>query len=331
MASNNKAVTVAVLDDYQNAALRLADWSVLDGRATVTVFNDHLADVDAVVERLKGFDVLCAMRERTPLPRSTLERLPRLKLIVSTGARNAAIDAEAATERGISLAFTGYTSAPTIEMTWALILAASRHIVHENLAFRRGAWQQGIGIGLAGKTLGVLGLGRVGGAVAEVGGLFGMKVITWSPNMTPERAAERGATAVSKEELLRRSDVLTLHMVLSPKTRGLLGASELALMKPSSLLVNTSRGPLVDEAALLSALTSRRIALAALDVFDTEPLPADHPLRSLENVLGTPHIGYVADDLYRIFYGDTVKALDGWLAERAKGDKNDKNDKSDKS
>ena len=328
MASNNKAVTVAVLDDYQNAALRLADWSVLDGRATVTVFNDHLADVDAVVERLKGFDVLCAMRERTPLPRSTLERLPRLKLIVSTGARNAAIDAEAATERGISLAFTGYTSAPTIEMTWALILAASRHIVHENLAFRRGAWQQGIGIGLAGKTLGVLGLGRVGGAVAEVGGLFGMKVITWSPNMTPERAAERGATAVSKEELLRRSDVLTLHMVLSPKTRGLLGASELALMKPSSLLVNTSRGPLVDEAALLSALTSRRIALAALDVFDTEPLPADHPLRSLENVLGTPHIGYVADDLYRIFYGDTVKALDGWLAERAKGDKNDKSDKS---
>ena len=328
MASNNKAVTVAVLDDYQNAALRLADWSVLDGRATVTVFNDHLADVDAVVERLKGFDVLCAMRERTPLPRSTLERLPRLKLVVSTGARNAAINAEAATERGISLAFTGYTSAPTIEMTWALILAASRHIVHENLAFRRGAWQQGIGIGLAGKTLGVLGLGRVGGAVAEVGGLFGMKVITWSPNMTPERAAERGATAVSKEELLRRSDVLTLHMVLSPKTRGLLGASELALMKPSSLLVNTSRGPLVDEAALLSALTSRRIALAALDVFDTEPLPADHPLRSLENVLGTPHIGYVADDLYRIFYGDTVKALDGWLAERAKGDKSDKSDKS---
>lgn len=319
MAASNKTVTVAVLDDYQNAALRLADWSVLDGRAAITIFNDHLADADAVVERLKGFDVLCVMRERTPLPRAVLERLPRLKLVVSTGARNAAIDAEAAAERGVALAFTGYTSAPTIEMTWALILAASRHIVHENLAFRRGAWQQGIGIGLAGKTLGVLGLGRVGGAVAEVGALFGMKVITWSPNMTPERAAERGATAVTKAELLRRSDVLTLHMVLSPKTRGLLGAEDLAQMKTSSLLVNTSRGPLVDEAALLSALTSRRIALAALDVFDTEPLPADHPLRSLENVLGTPHIGYVADDLYRIFYGDTVKALDGWLAERAKG------------
>ena len=319
MAANNKPVSVAVLDDYQNAALRLADWSVLDGRAAVTVFNDHLADADAVVERLKGFDVLCVMRERTPLPKSTLERLPPLKLLVSTGARNAAIDVAAATERGVAVAFTGYTSAPTIEMTWALILAASRHVVAENLAFRRGAWQQGIGIGLAGKTLGVLGLGRVGGAVAKVGAQFGMKVITWSPHMTPERAAEGGATAVSKEELLSQSDVLTIHMVLSPKTRGLLGADELALMKPSSLLVNTSRGPLVDEAALVSALTSRRIALAALDVFDTEPLPADHPLRSLENVLGTPHIGYVADDLYRIFYGDTVKAVDAWLVERAKG------------
>jgi phosphoglycerate dehydrogenase-like enzyme len=318
MASNNKPVTVAVLDDYQNAALRLADWSVLDGRAAVTVFNDHLADTDAVVERLKGFDVLCVMRERTPLPRATLERLPRLKLIVSTGARNAAIDAAAAAERGVALAFTGYTSAPTIEMTWALILAASRHIVAENLAFRRGGWQQGIGVGLAGKTLGVLGLGRVGGAVAEIGMLFGMKVITWSPNMTPERAAERGATSVSKEDLLRRSDVLTIHMVLSPKTRGLIGADELAQMKTSSLLVNTSRGPLVDEAALVSALTSRRIALAALDVFDTEPLPADHPFRSLENVLGTPHVGYVADDLYRTFYGDTVKALDAWFLEHAK-------------
>ena len=318
MSSSNKAVTVAVLDDYQGAALRLADWSVLDGRAAVTVFNDHLANVDAVVERLKGFDVLCVMRERTPLPRSTLERLPKLKLIVSTGARNAAIDVAAANERGVAVAFTGYTSAPTIEMTWAMILAASRHIVAENLAFRRGGWQQGIGVGLAGKTLGVLGLGRVGGAVAEIGALFGMKVLTWSPNMTPERAAERGATAVSKEDLLRRSDVLTIHMVLSPKTRGLLGADDLAQMKTTSLLVNTSRGPLVDEAALVSALTSRRIGMAAIDVFEIEPLPAEHPLRSLENVLGTPHIGYVADDLYRTFYGDTVKAIDAWLAQRAK-------------
>ena len=318
MSSSSKTVAVAVLDDYQNAALRLADWSVLDGRAAITVFNDHLADPDAVVERLKDFDVLCVMRERTPLRRALLERLPKLKLIVSTGARNAAIDVAAAQERGVAVAFTGYDSAPTIEMTWALILAASRHLVAENLAFRRGGWQQGVGVGLAGKTLGVLGLGRVGGAVAKVGAAFGMDVITWSPNMTPERAAAGGATAVSKEELLRRADVLTLHMVLSSKTRGLLGADELALMKTSALLVNTSRGPLVDEAALVSALTSRRIAAAALDVFDVEPLPADHPLRSLENVLGTPHIGYVADDLYRTFYGDTVKAVDAWLAARGK-------------
>jgi phosphoglycerate dehydrogenase-like enzyme len=318
MSSNDKPVAVAVLDDYQNAALRLADWSVLDGRAAVTVFNDHLADTDAVVERLKAFDVLCVMRERTPLARATIERLPRLKLIVSTGARNAAIDMAAAAERGVAVAFTGYTSAPTIEMTWAMILAASRHLVAENLAFRRGAWQQGIGVGLAGKTLGVLGLGRVGGAVARVGAAFGMKVITWSPNMTPERAAEGGAAAVSKEALLRQSDVLTIHMVLSPRTRGLLGAADLALMKPTSLLVNTSRGPLVDEAALVAALTSRRIGMAAIDVFDVEPLPADHPLRSLENVLGTPHVGYVADDLYRTFYGDTVKAVDAWIAGRAK-------------
>ena len=318
MGSNNKPVQIAVLDDYQGVALRLADWSTLDGRAVVTVFNDHLADLDAVVERLKGFEVLSVMRERTPLSRATLERLPKLKLIVSTGARNAAIDVEAAAQRGIAVAFTGYTSAPTIEMTWALILAASRHVVAENLAFRRGGWQQGLGVGLAGKTLGVLGLGRVGGAVAEIGALFGMKVLTWSPNMTPERAAERGATAVGKEDLLRRSDVLTIHMVLSPKTRGLVGAEELALMKPSSLLVNTSRGPLVDEAALVATLVSRKIAMAALDVFDVEPLAADHPLRSLDNVLGTPHVGYVADDLYRTFYGDTVKAIAAWLDQRAK-------------
>jgi len=318
MAPNPKLPQVAVLDDYQNAALRLADWSVLDGRAAVTVFDDHLASPDAVVERLQAFDVLCVMRERTPLPRATLERLPRLKLIVSTGARNAAIDTEAAAERGVQVAFTGYHSAPTIEMTWALILAASRHLVAENLAFRRGAWQQGVGIGLAGKTLGVLGLGRVGGAVARIGAQFGMTVIAWSPNMTPERAAEGGAMLVTKQELLKQSDVLSIHMVLSPRTRGLLGVDDLALMKTSALLVNTSRGPLVDEAALVNALTSRKIAMAALDVFDTEPLPADHPLRSLENVLGTPHIGYVADDLYRVFFGDTVKALDAWLTAQAK-------------
>ena len=317
MTKNAHLAAVAVLDDYQDAARRLADWSTVTDRAAVTVFNDHLVDVDALVARLKGFDVLCIMRERTPMSRALLERLPRLKLIVSTGARNASIDLAAATERGIAVAHTGYKSDPTIEMTWALILGASRHVVRENNAFRRGAWQQDIGVGLRGKTLGVLGLGRVGGEVAKVGAAFGMKLIAWSPNLTPERAEPHGAVAVSKEELFRQSDVLTIHMVLSPKTRGLVGADDLALMKPTSLLVNTSRGPLVDEAALVAALQARRIGGAAIDVFDVEPLPSDHVLRSLDNVLGTPHIGYVADDLYRTFYGDTVKTLSAWLDERA--------------
>jgi phosphoglycerate dehydrogenase-like enzyme len=314
MSASPSPIAIAVLDDYQDAARRFADWSVLGDRASVTVFNDHTADTEAVIERLAGFDVLCVMRERTPLPRATLERLPRLKLIVSTGARNASIDVAAAAERGIAVAHTGYQSDPTIEMTWALILAACRHVVAENQSFRSGGWQRHVGMGLRGKTLGLLGLGRVGGEVARVGAAFGMGLITWSPNMTPERAAERGASAVTKEELFARSDVLTIHMVLSPKTRGLVGAAELALMKPSAWLVNTSRGPLVDEAALIAALRARRIAGAALDVFDTEPLAPDHPLRGLDNVLGTPHIGYVADDLYRTFFGDTVKTLEAWLA-----------------
>ncbi|MEP6505070.1 MAG: D-2-hydroxyacid dehydrogenase family protein [Betaproteobacteria bacterium] len=309
-------IAIAVLDDYQGAALRFADWSAVRERATVTVFDDNLADPAAVVERLKHFDVLCVMRERTPLPRATLAQLPRLRLIVSTGSRNASIDVAAAAELGIALAHTGYQSDPTIEMTWALILAASRHIVSENHAFRSGGWQQGVGTGLRGKTLGLLGLGRVGGEVARVGAAFGMELLAWSPNMTPERAAERGATAVSKEDLFARSDVLTIHMVLSPKTRGLVGAPDLARMKPTALLVNTSRGPVVDEAALVETLAAGRIGGAALDVFDTEPLPPDHPFRTLANVLGTPHIGYVADDLYRTFFGDTVKALEAWLAAR---------------
>jgi phosphoglycerate dehydrogenase-like enzyme len=315
-ASTLAAVAVAVLDDYQDAARRFADWSVLGDRARLTVFNDHLADPDAVVRRLQDFDVVCVMRERTPLPRTVLDRLPRLRLVVSTGSRNASIDAVAAAQLGIAVAHTGYRSDPTIEMTWALILGASRQLVAENQSFRSGGWQRHVGTGLRGKTLGVLGLGRVGAEVARVGAAFGMELIAWSPNMTPERAAEHGATAVSKEDLFARADVLTVHMVLSPKTRGLVGAADLARMKPTALLVNTSRGPLVDETALIAALRERRIGGAALDVFDSEPLPADHPLRDLDNVLGTPHIGYVADDLYRTFYGDTVAAVRAWLDAR---------------
>jgi phosphoglycerate dehydrogenase-like enzyme len=316
MSTASTPAAVAVLDDYQDAARRFADWSVLGDRARLTVFNDHLADPDAVVRRLQDFDVVCVMRERTPLPRTVLDRLPRLRLVVSTGSRNASIDAVAAAQLGIAVAHTGYRSDPTIEMTWALILGASRQLVAENQSFRSGGWQRHVGTGLRGKTLGVLGLGRVGAEVARVGAAFGMELIAWSPNMTPERAAEHGATAVSKEDLFARADVLTVHMVLSPKTRGLVGAADLARMKPTALLVNTSRGPLVDETALIAALRERRIGGAALDVFDSEPLPADHPLRDLDNVLGTPHIGYVADDLYRTFYGDTVAAVRAWLDAR---------------
>ena len=308
---------VAILDDYQNLALAMADWSSVAGRAEITVFNDHVADPDAVVDRLLPFDVVCVMRERTPLPREVIERLPQLKLIASTGRRNASIDIGAAEERGIRVTATGYRSTPTIEMTWALILASARHIVRESNSVRDGGWQTSIGRELDGRVLGVLGLGNIGGQVARIGLAFGMKVIAWSQNMTPQIADAAGATLVTKDELFRDADVVTIHLILSKRTRGLVGAAELALMKPTSMLINTSRGPIVDEGALIQALTSRSIAGAALDVFDAEPLPADHPFRALDNVLATPHIGYVADNLYRTFYGDAAASIAAWLDETA--------------
>src|SRR6202163_1197718 len=230
---------IAVLDDYQQVALSLADWSVLDARATVTVFNDHLADSDAVVERLQPFDIVCVMRERTPMTRAIIERLPKLRLIASTGPRNAAIDLKAAEERGVQVVHTGYTSAPTIELTWALILANARNLVTENASLRGGGWQQSVGDDMAGRTLGVLGLGNVGGAVAQIGNAFGMKVIAWSQNLTIERAAEARAALVSRDEVFREADVVTIHLVLSGRTRGLVGAAELALMKPTARLVRS--------------------------------------------------------------------------------------------
>jgi phosphoglycerate dehydrogenase-like enzyme len=313
----NNAVRIAVLDDYQNVSLEMADWSPLAGRAVITVFNDHLSNLDEIVARLLPFDVVCVMRERTPLPRSVLERLPQLKLIASTGSRNAAIDIEAAAERGIIVAHTGYDARSTIEMTWALILASVRQVASENAYLRAGGWQHTVGDGLQGKTLGVLGLGNIGSEVARIGLAFGMEVIAWSQNLTSERAQSCGARLVSKEELFRNADIVTIHLVLSNRTRGLVGAAELAAMKRSARLINTSRGPIVDESALIEVLRERRIAGAALDVFDIEPLPTDHPFRSLENVLATPHIGYVARDLYRTFYGDTVKNITRWLAQQA--------------
>jgi phosphoglycerate dehydrogenase-like enzyme len=311
-----KKYEIAVLDDYQNVALKSADWSVLHDRAEIAVFQDRLANSDAVIERLHPFDVVCVMRERTPLPRSVIESLPNLKLIVSTGPGNASIDVAAAADRGIAVAHTGYRSDPTIEFTWALILAAARHIVTESNSVRSGGWQKSVGTDLRGKTLGVLGLGRIGSQVARIGSAFGMNLIAWSQNMTNETAQAAGATLVSKDQLFERADVLTIHLVLSNRTRGLVTAAELDKMKPTAWLINASRGPLVEEQALITALKNQRIAGAAIDVFDTEPLPPNHPFRTLDNVLATPHIGYVSDGLYKTFYEDTVANIRKWLDTR---------------
>ena len=304
---------IAVLDDYQNVALESADWSVLRDRAEIIVFQNHLTDLAAVIERLLPFDLVCLMRERTPLPRSVIERLPNLKLIASTGAGNASIDLTAAGDHGIAVVHTGYRSDPTIELTWALILASARHLMTESNSVRSGGWQQTVGTDLRGKTLGVLGLGRIGSRVARLGSAFGMNLIAWSQNLTPEAAKAAGASLVSKDQLFERADILTIHLVLSSRTRGLVGAAELEKMKPTARLINTSRGPIVEEQALIRALEDERIAGAAIDVFDSEPLPPDHPFRTLDNVLATPHIGYVTRDLYKTFYEDTVSSIRNWL------------------
>lgn len=310
-------IRIAILDDYQNASLEMADWSPLAGRAVITVFNDHLSNFDEIVERLLPFDVVCVMRERTPLPRNVIERLPNLKLIASTGPVNASIDVAAAGDHGIAVVHTGYRSDPTIEFTWALILASARHIVTESNSVRSGGWQQTVGTDLRGKTLGVLGLGRIGSQVARVGSAFGMNLIAWSQNMTPEAAKAAGAILVSKDQLFERADILTIHLVLSSRTRGLVGAAELERMKPTARLINASRGPIVEEQALISVLKNKQIAGAAIDVFDIEPLPPSHPFRTLDNVLATPHIGYVSDGLYKTFYEDTVSNIRKWLDTKA--------------
>ncbi|HEY7051257.1 MAG TPA: D-2-hydroxyacid dehydrogenase family protein [Mycobacterium sp.] len=311
---NAEKLKVAILDDYQNVALEMADWTPVTERADITVFNDHLSDPDQLVDRLAGFDVVLVMRERTPLSRSILERLPRLKMIASTGPFNASIDTAAAEERGVHIGTTGGTIASTVELTWALILSASRSLLAESTAVREGRWQTAVGRELSGRVLGVLGLGHIGKRVARIGLAFGMEVTAWSQNLTEEAAARVGATRVTKDELFSGADVLSVHLKLGDRSWNLVGAAELAMMKPTALLVNTSRGPIVDEAALVDALTTRSIGGAALDVFDTEPLPVEHPLRTLGNVLATPHIGYVADRPYEIFFRDAVAAISEWLA-----------------
>lgn len=305
---------IAILDDYQNVALQMADWSSIPGNPELKVFHDHLAELEPLVQRLLPFDVLCIMRERTPMSAALLERLPNLKLIASTGSRNAAIDTEAARRHGIAVLHTGYDSTPTIELTWALILATTRNVVAENVSLRSGGWQTTVGADLHGKTLGIVGLGNIGSRVGEIGRAFGMNVIAWSQNLTRERAAASGASLVSREEIFRRADIVTIHLILSHRTRGLVGRNELDLMKPTAYLINSARGPIVDEAALIETLTARKIAGAAIDVFDLEPLPAEHPFRHLQNVLATPHIGYGSRFLYETFYRDSVANIKSWLS-----------------
>lgn len=304
---------VAVLDDYQSVAMEVADWSSLPAGTEVQTFSDHLDDIEAVAERLREFEIVVAMRERTPFTRDLLEKLPKLELLITTGSQNAAIDVEAARELGAIVCGTGSLGFATAELTWGLILALARQIPREDRAVREGGWQVSLGMGLRDRTLGILGLGNLGTQVASIGAAFGMEIIAWSQNLTAERAQEAGAELVEFEELLERSDVITIHLKLSERTRGLIGEAELAAMKESAYIINTSRGPIIDEDALVEALEAGAIAGAGLDTFDREPLPLDHPLRSLPNTVLTPHVGYVIEDGYRVYYEHAVEDIAAFL------------------
>jgi phosphoglycerate dehydrogenase-like enzyme len=303
---------IAVLDDYQNVALKMADWSGLQRAHQITVFDKPFASQEAAAAALAGFDVIGIMRERTPFPRALIERLPKLKLLVSTGKRNASVDVAAARERGITVCATGGAGRATSELAIALMLGLARHLREEFRNMQEGRWQSTVGFDLDGKTLGILGLGTLGAKVGRIGAAMGMSVIAWSQNLTPESARERGMERVEKDELFRRADVISIHSVLSDRTRGLVGARELALMKPTGLLINTSRGPIVQEAALLAALEEGRIGGYGADTYDVEPLPASHPLRAEPRALLTPHIGYVTQETYRDFYAGMVAAIEAW-------------------
>ena len=302
---------ITLLDDYQDMALEMGPWDRLD--AEVVALHGHLLG-DELVTELAGSDVVVAMRERTPFDRALFDRLPDLRLLVTTGMLNASIDLDAARDRGVLVCGTRSRQAGPAELTWALVLAVTRRVAQEDAAVRAGGWQTTIGPELSGRTLGVLGLGRLGSIVAGYGRAFGMRVLGWSSNLDPGRARELGVEPVALDDLLTRSDVASVHLKLSDRTRGLLGARELDLIGPRGYLVNTSRGPIVDEAALVEALRTGRIGGAGLDVFDVEPLPADHPLRTVPRAVLTPHLGYVALDAYRVFYAEAVEDITAWLA-----------------
>lgn len=305
---------IALLDDYQDIAMGLADWASLPAGTEVVPFHDHLFDETAIAARLRGFDAVIALRERTPFPRSLLARLPDLKLLITAAMRNAVIDVPAARDHGILVCGTGGVASPTSELAWGLIIALARHIPTEFASVLSGGWQTKLGVGLEGRTLGIIGLGNLGGRMAAIAHAFDMNVIAWSQNLTAERAEAHGATLVTKEELLAQSDFVTIHLVLSDRTKGLISTRELSQMKPTAYLVNTSRGPIVDENALAAALRAHTIAGAGIDVFDIEPLPAQHPYLRLDNILVTPHIGYVTEERIGIAYRDAVEDVKAYLA-----------------
>ena len=307
-------VQIAVIDDWQDVARDVVDWSVLEGIGEVTFVHDYPADNATLAERLGKYEVICVMRERTRFDADLLGRLPNLKLLATGGMRNAALDMPAAAALGIKVCGTDSYKHAAPELTWALIMAATRNLVNEANALRAGHWQQGLGGDLHGKTLGILGLGSIGQRVAQFGQVFGMRVIAWSENLTAERAEQAGVTYVSKQQLFEQADVLSVHLVLSERSRGLVDAQALEWMKPTALLVNTARGPIVDEAALIKTLQKQRIAGAALDVFEQEPLPALHPFRTLDNVLATPHVGYVSRQNYEQFFRQMIEDIQAWAA-----------------
>lgn len=305
---------VAILDDYQNVALKFADWSSLNDRIGVTVFDKPFASQDEAIRALQDFEIVCAMRERTPFPREVLTALPKLKLLLTSGMRNASFDLEAAKERGITVCGTGGVGNATASLAIGLMLELTRKIGFENARMHAGQlWQTTMGQDVEGMTLGVVGLGKLGQKVAAIAKALGMNVIAWSQNLTPEACAAAGVTYAAKDELFANADIVTIHVILSKRTRGLIGAGDLARMKPTGYLVNTARGPIVDEAALLDALQRKQIAGAGLDTFSQEPLPLDHPLRKLDNVVLTPHLGYVTENNYRKYYGDMVEDIAAWL------------------
>ncbi|MEG0063768.1 MAG: D-2-hydroxyacid dehydrogenase family protein [Pseudomonas sp.] len=308
------AVQIAVIDDWQDVARDVVDWSVLDGIGEVTFEHDYPADNATLAKRLGKYSVICVMRERTRFDEDLLKRLPNLKLLVTGGMRNAALDMQAAAALGIRICGTDSYKHAAPELTWALIMAATRNLLNEANALRAGVWQQGLGGDLHGKTLGILGLGSIGQRVAQFGQVFGMRVIAWSENLTAERAQQAGVTYVSKQQLFEQADVLSVHLVLSDRSRGLVNAQALAWMKSTALLVNTARGPIVDEAALIKALQKQQLGGAALDVFDQEPLPALHPFRTLDNVLATPHVGYVSRQNYQQFFSQMIEDIQAWTA-----------------